>query len=207
MPAEITPPRLSVETVRLFAADALAIVAPHRPSFPGFFRNRTCETGSSYGVRCNSERVMLDGYSENRAVCTHPAHRGKGFGAAIIWQLARYYRRNGLVSCPQVGAANTAFGLYRRMGFEVIRAVTLKRIRRAGLSCRASDCPRADLGDAIRHPRRATAQILNGLLAALGTLIAKPKTALMLLVAARGQPCPAGSGKNWGRSVWPLIQR
>ena len=61
-------------------------------AFPSFFRSRTCEMGSYYGVRSctgellamGGERLQLDGYSEISALCTHPSFRGQGFAASLI---------------------------------------------------------------------------------------------------------------------------
>ena len=47
-------------------------------AFPSFFRSRTCEMGSYYGVRSctgellamGGERLQLDGYSEISALCS-----------------------------------------------------------------------------------------------------------------------------------------
>jgi predicted GNAT family acetyltransferase len=107
-------------------------------AFPGFFRSRTCEMGSYYGVRSSGEliamggeRLTLDGYPEISGICTHPAHRGKGHAANLIWHLVRNHRREGLVSWLHVSAENHhAIGLYLRMGFTVARKVKLHRLCR-----------------------------------------------------------------------------
>jgi predicted GNAT family acetyltransferase len=107
-------------------------------AFPGFFRSRTCDMGSYYGIRSDGEliamggeRLMLDGYPEISGICTHPAHRGKGHAASLIWQLARDHRRDGLVSWLHVSAENHhAIELYLRMGFIVVRKVKLHRMSR-----------------------------------------------------------------------------
>jgi predicted GNAT family acetyltransferase len=138
VPEEIPPPSLSVEIVPLSNANAPEMVALTNLAFPGFFRSRTCEMGSYFGVRSNGEliamggeRLMLDGYPEISGICTHPEHRGKGYAASLIWHLARNHRRNGLVSWLHVSAENQhAIELYRKLGFTVARKVTLHRIRR-----------------------------------------------------------------------------
>jgi predicted GNAT family acetyltransferase len=108
-------------------------------AFPGFFRQRTCETGSYYGVRSPSgefiamggERLKL-GFTEISAVCTHPSFRGRGLAAAIIWRLVREHRKESVVSWLHVASVNRrAAELYLRMGFEEIREVTLHRVLRA----------------------------------------------------------------------------
>ena len=93
-------------------------------AFPGFFRARTGEMGTYYGVRevgelvaMGGERLMPGRYTEISGVCTHPEHRGKGLASKLIWQLVRDHRRDGFVSWLHVTATNmNAIALYRRMG-------------------------------------------------------------------------------------------
>jgi predicted GNAT family acetyltransferase len=107
-------------------------------AFPGFFRSRTCAMGSYYGVRSEGEliamggeRLTLDGYPEISGVCTHPAHRGKGLAASLIWEVVRKHRRDGDVSWLHVNAENhNAIELYKRMGFNTVRKVKLHRLVR-----------------------------------------------------------------------------
>ena len=94
--------------------------------------------GSYCGVRSGGklvamggERLTLDGYPEISGVCVDPAHRGNGVAAAVIWEIVRNHRRDGLVSWLHVGVANhRAIELYLRMGFKVVRKVVLNRIFR-----------------------------------------------------------------------------
>jgi predicted GNAT family acetyltransferase len=139
LPGEVVPSDPTIEMESLSDANATEMVALTNLAFPGFFRKRTCEMGSYYGVRSGGEliamggeRLALDGYSEISGVCTHPAHRGQGLAASLIWQLVRNHRRDGLVSFLHVSAANHhAIELYRRMGFRVVRKVMLNRISRS----------------------------------------------------------------------------
>jgi predicted GNAT family acetyltransferase len=139
LPEGVAPPDPAIGIVSLSDANAGEMVVLTDLAFPGFFRRRTCEMGSYYGVRSDDgeliamggERLMLDGYSEISGVCTHPAHRGKGLAASLIWRLVRNHRRDGIVSWLHVASANRpAIELYSRMGFKVVRKVTLKRISR-----------------------------------------------------------------------------
>lgn len=136
---EVTPPSASqVEIEPLSCSNAQEMVALTDIAFPGFFRVKTCEMGSYYGVRSKGElvamggeRLMLDGYSEISGVCTLPAHRGKAYAASLMWQLVRDHRRDGIVSWLHVGAENRrAVELYLRMGFAVTREVMFHRIAR-----------------------------------------------------------------------------
>lgn len=117
-------------------SDASEMVALTDVAFPGFFRPRTCEMGEYFGIRSDGdlvamggERLMLDGYSEISGLCTHPAHRGKGYAAKLISHLARKHRAEGVVSWLHVAAANeNAIELYGRLGFRLVRQVTLQRV-------------------------------------------------------------------------------
>jgi len=138
LPEEVAPPASTMEIVELSSADAAEMVALTTLAFPGFFRSRTCEMGTYFGVRSDGEliamsgeRLMLDGYPEISGVCTHPAHRGKGLAASLIWRLVEKHRREGLVSWLHVAVENhRAIELYLRMGFKVSRKITANRISR-----------------------------------------------------------------------------
>jgi ribosomal protein S18 acetylase RimI-like enzyme len=138
LPDDITVPEPAPDIVPLSCADALAMVALTDLAFPGFFRIRTCEMGSYYGIRSGGEliamggeRMKLDGYTEISGVCTHPEHRGKGFAASLIWHLARKHRRENVVPWLHVSATNQhAIDLYLKLGFTVAHTVRVHRIRR-----------------------------------------------------------------------------
>jgi ribosomal protein S18 acetylase RimI-like enzyme len=136
--AEVTSPAPIPGIVPLSIANAREMIAFTDLAFPGFFRSRTCEMGSYDGVRSGGEliamggeRITLDGYPEMSGICTHPAHRGIGHAANLIWHLVRNHRRDGVVSWLHVSAENHhAIELYLRMGFTVARKVKLYRFYR-----------------------------------------------------------------------------
>jgi len=139
LPEMLPAPRPTIEIVQLSGANAQEMVALTTLAFPGFFRERTCEMGSYHGVRSASgeliamggERLKLDGYSEISGVCTHPSFRGQGLAAGLIWHLVRNHRIDNVTSWLHVACANhRAVELYSRMGFEVVRKVTLHRMLR-----------------------------------------------------------------------------
>jgi ribosomal protein S18 acetylase RimI-like enzyme len=138
LPAMIEPPPPTIEILQLSNDHAPEMVALTDLAFPGFFRARTCEMGSYFGIRSNGrliamggERITLDGYPEISGICTHPDHRGKGYAENLIWHLVRNHRREGLVSWLHVSATNQrAIDLYRRMGFTEAREVTLHLVSR-----------------------------------------------------------------------------
>ncbi|HUX74637.1 MAG TPA: GNAT family N-acetyltransferase, partial [Steroidobacteraceae bacterium] len=113
LPAQVGLPPSDSDAVRLSAADAPQMLSLAELAFPGFFRRRTGEMGSYYGIRSGGaliamagERLMIEGYPEISGVCTHPAHRGRGHAAKLIAQLAQDHRRDGLVSWLHVGCEN-----------------------------------------------------------------------------------------------------
>jgi predicted GNAT family acetyltransferase len=138
LPKEVALPRVTIEIVALSGTNRKEMVMLTTLAFPGFFRRRTCEMGSYFGVQDRGEliamageRLMLDGFPEISGVCTNPAHRGKGYASSLIYELAQNHRRDGLVSWLHVTAANHhAIALYLRMGFKAVRKVTLRRVSR-----------------------------------------------------------------------------
>lgn len=138
LPAEVAPPQERDGILELSCADAADMVALTDLAFPGFFRVRTCEMGSYYGVRAGGELVSMSGeriklaeYPEVSGVCTHPAHRGRGYAAALMWKVIQDHRRAGLISWLHVSAGNRhAIELYLRMGFVEARRQVWHRISR-----------------------------------------------------------------------------
>jgi hypothetical protein len=73
-----------VEILELSCEDAAEMVELTTIAFPGYFRIRTCEMGSYYGVRDGGrlvsmagERFAFDRYVEISGVCTHPEHTAR----------------------------------------------------------------------------------------------------------------------------------
>jgi predicted GNAT family acetyltransferase len=130
------PPEIQIDT--LSGADAPAMVTLTDLAFPGFFRIRTCEMGRYYGVHVDGqlvsmsgERIILDGYPEVSGVCTHPAHRGKGYASALMWQVIRDHRRENLTPWLHVSSSNApAIELYVHMGFVEAHRLVWHRISR-----------------------------------------------------------------------------
>jgi ribosomal protein S18 acetylase RimI-like enzyme len=102
-------------------------------AFPGFYRPRTYEMGTYYGIRIGGElvamageRLCMTGYREISGVCTHPNHTGKGYARVLVNQLLRDHAAGGVKSFLHVGKANTrAAGIYERMGFRMVRSIAL----------------------------------------------------------------------------------
>jgi GNAT superfamily N-acetyltransferase len=131
---EIPPPSPAI--LRLNCTQAFEMVALTDIAFPSFFRPRTCEMGEYFGiysedqlVAMGGERFVFPGYSEMSGICTHPAHRGRGHAARMLWHLGYIHRQTGVVSWLHVTATNLpAVHLYRKLGFETVRSVKLQKL-------------------------------------------------------------------------------
>lgn len=138
LPRAAPPPPATAQVEPLAAPHAEEMVALTNLAFPGFFRTHTHRMGSYCGLRAGralvamgGERLRLDRYPELSAICTHPAHRGKGHARNIIGHLVGRQRREGLVSWLHVGAPNRhASELYRNLGFEPVRSIMMHRVMR-----------------------------------------------------------------------------
>jgi ribosomal protein S18 acetylase RimI-like enzyme len=92
---------------------------------PGPFGKRTHELGNYVGIRQNGklvamsgQRLQVPGYTEVSAVCTHPAHIGKGYAAALMLEVIRRIRDRWETPFLHVRGDNTrAIALYERLGF------------------------------------------------------------------------------------------
>jgi ribosomal protein S18 acetylase RimI-like enzyme len=93
--------------------------------FPGFFRPRTLEMGSYYGIYYGAklaamagERMRLDGYQELSAVCTHPDYTGRGYAQRLLGVLVNSAFDRGFTPFLHVYADNArAISVYRKMSF------------------------------------------------------------------------------------------
>ena len=137
LPRTISPPDSPVAVVPLSRANADEMVVLTSLAFPGFFRRRTCEMGSYFGIRSDAgellamggERLKLDGFTEISASARIHRSAGEGTPRGSYWEVVRKHRLEGITSFLHVSASNSsAIRLYRHMGFETTRIVTLHRI-------------------------------------------------------------------------------
>ncbi len=93
---------------------------------PGPFFERTIDFGNYYGVFEGGELAAMGGYrlqpkgfTEISAVCTDPAHLGKGYASAIVRFLAASIHEEGSIPFLHASYDNhRALGVYKRLGFE-----------------------------------------------------------------------------------------
>ncbi len=119
--------------LRMTPEDAPAMVALTDLAFPGFFRPRTYEMGTYYGIRINhelvamaGERLAVPGFREISAVVTRPGHTGRGYATRLMNRLLQDHAAEVLKSFLHVSERNSrAVAIYQRMGFAVLRSVAL----------------------------------------------------------------------------------
>lgn len=112
-------------------ADAEEMLALALLTRPGPFRARTHTLGRFIGVRDNGrliamagERLKTDEFIEISGVCTHPDHRSRGYGAALLATVGQRILDEGKTPFLHAYASNTgAIALYRSLGFEHRRDV------------------------------------------------------------------------------------
>ena len=138
-----SPPQPSASTqtqeIRpLTIADAPAMVALTDVAFPGFFRPRTCLLGRYFGIHHQGELIAMAGersafgpFRELSAVCTHPAHTGRGHAAQLIKHLLHVQAAAGERSLLHVTQSNhRAIALYERLGFVKTSSINFNSIKR-----------------------------------------------------------------------------
>ncbi|MFL6176472.1 MAG: GNAT family N-acetyltransferase [Ornithinibacter sp.] len=127
------------EVVELTASDAPDMVALAAATEPGPFGPNSHLTGRWFGIRREGrlvamagERMRVVGFGEVSGVCVDPAVRGEGLGAVVTLAAAHGIRERGDTPMLHVRDGNEgAHRLYRRVGFEVRRTVTVVVLRPA----------------------------------------------------------------------------
>ena len=132
------PPSTEGEVVELGPEDVPEMVRLAEETHPGPFGPQSHLTGRHAGVRRDGrlvamagERMRVDGWGEISTVCVHPSVRGEGLGAVVTLAAARQIEARGDRPMLHVRDGNdAAHRLYRRLGFEVRRLVTVGVFRR-----------------------------------------------------------------------------
>lgn len=105
--------------------DAAAMNALKAIAFPGFFGMRTPELGGYRGIRIKGElvamageRLALPGYREVSAICTHPAHLGRGYAQQLTREATSAILDDGDIAFLHVAGGNdAAIHIYEQLGF------------------------------------------------------------------------------------------
>lgn len=123
--------------VPLTAADVPEMLDLVGRTQPGPFRPRTVEMGSYLGIRHHGaliamagERLRPPGWTEISAVCTDPAHRGRGLATRLVLAIAAGIRHRGETPFLHTAADNIhAIRLYESLGFSLRKYTTFALLR------------------------------------------------------------------------------
>lgn len=126
------------DIVSLDSSAATAMLALTRQVYPGYFRARTRELGDYIGIFAGDELVAMAGerlrigcWQEISAVCTHPAHLGRGHARRLVATLVNTILRRGQRPFLHVSLQNTrAIAVYQSLGFVTERNIGLTLARR-----------------------------------------------------------------------------
>ncbi|MFE9252528.1 GNAT family N-acetyltransferase [Streptomyces sp. NPDC007088] len=125
------------QAVRLTQADADEILDLVARTRPGPFKQRTVTLGTYLGIRHEGrlvalagERLHPPGWTEISAVCTDPAHRGRGLATRLVRAVAAGIRERGETPFLHTAASNTtAIRLYESLGFTLRKQTTFLAVR------------------------------------------------------------------------------
>ena len=119
------PKPIEASIVELGDADVEEMIELTSLTKPGPFYKNTIKMGRYYGIReegklvaISGERLSLPDATEISAVCTHPNALGKGYGAALVYNVAKQIEADGKLPFLHVRKDNDrAIALYERLGF------------------------------------------------------------------------------------------
>lgn len=120
--------------------DAPAMTALKAIAFPGFFGMRTPQMGRYRGIRIDGEliamageRLAVPGYREVSAVCTHPAHLGRGYAQQLTREATAAILADGDLAFLHVADGNdAAIHIYEQLGFRRCANALFVQLERLG---------------------------------------------------------------------------
>jgi len=132
--ADLGPASVMLDPV----TDAAAMSALKAVAFPGFFGRRTPEMGRYRGIRIDGElvamageRLALPGYREVSAICTHPAHLGRGYAQQLTHEATAAILADGDLPFLHVADGNAAaMHIYEQLGFQRCAEVVFVELER-----------------------------------------------------------------------------
>jgi ribosomal protein S18 acetylase RimI-like enzyme len=121
-------------------ADAAEMNELKAIAFPGFFGMRTPQMGRYRGIRVNGElvamageRLALPGYREVSAICTHPAHLGRGYAQVLTREATAAILDDGDIAFLHVADGNgAAIHIYEQIGFVRCADALFVQVERMG---------------------------------------------------------------------------
>ena len=130
----------SIKLVALHKENVKEMIALAVLTKPGPFAERTIEFGNYFGIFDSGQLVAMTGqrlhvaaYTEISAVCTHPAHLGKGYAAALMQHQLNLILSHGQIPFLHVREDNArAIALYERLQFKVNRGINFYFMKKRG---------------------------------------------------------------------------
>jgi predicted GNAT family acetyltransferase len=128
----------SLSMRQLGDADVPAMLELTSLTKPGPFLQHTIDFGNYVGIYSEGEllamageRLHVNGYSEVSAVCTHPAHLGKGYASHLMSHACETVIQRGNIPFLHVKQDNTrAIAKYEQLGFSIRSAFYFAVIKR-----------------------------------------------------------------------------
>ena len=128
----LAPDEPGFEVTPLTDADGPEMLALATLTQPGPFFARTHQLGAFVGVKQDGrlvamagERMRPTGFTEVSGVCTHPDHRGRGYGGGLMRIVVARILARGEMPFLHVYANNAgAIALYHSLGFEFRTEIT-----------------------------------------------------------------------------------
>ena len=126
------PSTSGARLLELGAPDVPEMLALTALTEPGPFLSATIRMGRYIGLRSDSgqlvamagQRLQLEGFTEISAVCTDPAHRGRGHSQFLVATLAAEALERGDVAFLHVKSENASANfVYEKLGFAVRRPI------------------------------------------------------------------------------------
>jgi len=132
------PAAASSQIVPLQNKNIPQMIALTGMTHPGPFFERTIEFGNYEGIFKGNDLVSMAGqrlhpgeYVEISAVCTHPAHSGKGYASQLIISQVHQIRSASAIPFLHVKDSNLqAIKLYKSLGFELRKRMHIYSIRK-----------------------------------------------------------------------------
>lgn len=133
------PPPEKVEVGELTERNIDAMLSLTALTEPGPFLRRTIDFGNYQGIFEGEQLVAMAGqrlqpgnYIEISAVCTHPAHLGKGYAGMLVRNQIRHILGKSSVPFLHVLPENhAAYRLYLKLGFEVRKEMLCYVLKKA----------------------------------------------------------------------------
>ncbi|WP_233551360.1 GNAT family N-acetyltransferase [Amnibacterium setariae] len=127
----------AADVVDLGLDDVPAMLELVEQTHPGPFLEHTVDLGGYIGVRDElgrlvamaGRRLATGGWREISAVCTSPAHRGRGLARRLVAIAAARIKDEGERPFLHVTAGNPAIALYDAMGFELRSTIDVVVVR------------------------------------------------------------------------------